>query len=280
MNYKIFKILHAAVPYGTIIGDYQALPYFFSALYDCLRSQRFHVLYLGAHTWNYRTSISLAILQSTNPRTVLSLHETSAEDIQQKYKPYTRRGIRRAERFGIKVERISSRCEVEEFYLLYLCAMKRNHAMAKYPKKFIYSIYDNIISKDRGDIFFAKFDNRNIAGIMILYSKNIAHYYFGGSLREYHKYQPNEALFHNAIIKAVEMKKSAFDFMGSDENDADLIHFKQKWGTVCHQTAHYTIVQNAFRHTLWNVGLRMLSSSWGTALTRLTQSLRSGQGRE
>src|SRR5215475_3690033 len=47
MNYKICKSLHAAIPYGTIIGDYQALPYFLAALDDFLRSQRFHVLHLG-----------------------------------------------------------------------------------------------------------------------------------------------------------------------------------------------------------------------------------------
>src|SRR6266540_7094589 len=97
--------------------------------------------------------------------------------------------------------------------------MKRNQAMAKYPKKFIYSIYDCIIAKGQGDIFFAKFDNKNIAVIMILYSKYIAHYYFGGSIKEYHKYQPNESLLHTAIVKAIAMKKSAFDFMGSDKND-------------------------------------------------------------
>jgi hypothetical protein len=280
MNYKIFKILYAAIPYGTIIGDYQALPDFFPTLYGFLRSQRLHVLHLGGSYPGFPHLNVPGHTPKYQPAHLLSLHDTSAEDIQQKYKPYTRRDIRRAERFGVKVEKISSRCEVEDFYLLYLCSMKRNHAMAKYPKKFIYSIYDCIIAKGHGDIFFAKFDNRNIAGIMILYSKNTAHYYFGGSIKEYHKYQPNEMLLHNAIIKAIEMKKSAFDFMGSDENDADLMRFKQKWGTVRHQTAHYTVVQNAFRHTLWNAGLHVLSSSWGTALTRFVQYLRSGKTRE
>jgi len=280
MDYKIFKILHAAIPYGTIIGDYQALPYFFPALYDFLRSQRLHVLYLGGAYPGLPPLDIPGYTPKYQPANVLLLHDASAADIQQKYKPYTRREIRRAERFGVKVEKISSRCEVEDFYLLYLCAMKRNQAMAKYPKKFIYNIYDYIITKGYGDIFFARFDSKNIAGVMVLYSKNIAHYYFGGSIKEYHKYQPNEMLLHNAITKAIEMKKLVFDFMGSDENDVALIHFKQKWGTVCHRTAHYNIVQNAFRHSLWNVGLRVLSSSWGTALTRLTQSLRLGQDRE
>src|SRR5262249_6919822 len=172
------------------------------------------------------------------------------------------------------------RYEIEDFYYLYLCSMQRNKAMAKYPKKFIYSIYDLIVSKGQGDIFFAKLDNRNIAGVMILYSRDIAHYYFGGSTKEHHKYQPNEVLLHTAIVSAIERQKLAFDFMGSDENDRDLIRFKQKWGTVRYQTAHYTIVQNAFRHALWNKGLRLLSSSWGAALTRLVQGLRTGNNRE
>jgi lipid II:glycine glycyltransferase (peptidoglycan interpeptide bridge formation enzyme) len=158
--------------------------------------------------------------------------------------------------------------------------MQRNQAMAKYPKKFIYSIYDFIIAKGQGDIFFAKLDSKNVAGVMILYSKDIAHYYFGGSTREYHKYQPNEALLHKAIVNAIEIRKSAFDFMGSDENDDDLIRFKQKWGTVRYQTAHYTLVQNALLHALWNSGLRLLSSSWGAALTRFIQGLRTGNDRE
>jgi len=69
-------------------------------------------------------------------------------------------------------------------------------------------IYDFIIAKGQGDIFFAKLDNKKIAGVMILYSKDIAHYYFGGSIKEYLKYQPNEALFHKAIVRAIELRKS------------------------------------------------------------------------
>ncbi len=273
MDYKIFKILYATIPYGTIIGDYQALPYFLPALYNFLRSQRLHVLHLGSAY----PGIPPLDISGQNPQYqplhLLSLQDTSEEDIQKKYKSYTRRGIRRAERFGIKVEKISDRCEIEDFYLLYLYAMGRNQAMARYPKRFIYSIYDTIITKGQGDIFFAKMNNKSVAGIMVLYSRNIAHYYFGGSITEYQKYQPNEAVFHEAILSAIRMKKSAFDFMGSDSHDVDLIHFKQKWGAVPHFTKHYTIVRNTFGHTLWNAGLRVLASPWGTALTRFIQRL-------
>jgi hypothetical protein len=280
INYKIFKILYAAIPYGTIVGNYQALPYFFPHLYDFLRSQKFHMLHLGG---SYPGVPQLDIpghIPKYQPVHLLSLQNMSAENIQRQYKSYTRRDIRRAERLGVKIETISSRFEVEDFYQLYLMAMKRNQAIAKYPKKLIHSIYDHIITTGQGDIFFAKLSNKNIAGIMVLYSKNIAHYYFGGSIQEYHRYQPNEALIHTAITKAMTMEKAIFDFMGSNENDVDLIRFKQKWGAVRHQTVHYTIVQNYPRYTLWNTGLRLLSSPWGAAFTRLVQGVRSGQGSE
>lgn len=108
---------------------------------------------------------------------------------------------------------------------------------------------------------------------MVLYSHDIAHYYFGGSIEEYQKYQPNEALLHHAIVQAKHRGKHVFDFMGSDAQDTALIHFKQKWGAAPHMTVHYTIEQNAFRHYLWSTGLRLLASPVGIACARLAQQL-------
>ena len=280
MDYRILKILYATIPYGTIIGDYKSLPYFLPALYNFLRSQRLHVLYLGG---SYPGVPHLDLPGQTpkyQPVHLLSLEDTSAEDIQKKYKPYARRGVHRAEKFGVKVERIANRQEIEDFYSLYLCAMQRNRAMAKYPKRFMYSIYDTVINQGKGDIFFAKLDEINIAGIMVLYSTSFAHYYFGGSRTAYLKYQPNELLFHKALVEAIRRKKCTFDFMGSDVNDVNLINFKQKWGAVPHLTRHYTIVQSAFCYAFWNAGMRLLSSSWGTSLTRLVQSYASSKDSE
>src|SRR5215510_13388519 len=79
MNYKIFKSLHAAIPYGTIIGDYQALPYFLAALDDFLRSQRFHVLHLGGSYPGFPYLDIPGHVAKYQPAHVLSLHEATAE---------------------------------------------------------------------------------------------------------------------------------------------------------------------------------------------------------
>ncbi len=275
INYPIIKILYASIPYGTIIGDYEALPDFSSGLADALRSQGIHLLYVGG---SYLGCPHLDLPDTSpicQPIHLLSLRGISQDDIWKTYKPYVRRDIRKAERAGVTVGSIGSRSEVEDFYLLYLCSMKRNNVPAKYPKKFMYSIYDRIIALGQGDIFFAKIEGKKIAGIMVLYSQDTAHYYFGGSLIEYQKYQPNEALLHTAISHAIAMELSVFDFMGSDAHDTGLIHFKEKWGAVSHMTPQYAIVQHPLRYALWNRARRLFASPAVAALIRGMQRFRS-----
>jgi lipid II:glycine glycyltransferase (peptidoglycan interpeptide bridge formation enzyme) len=280
MDYRLCRVLYATIPYGTIIGDYAALPHFLSALYPTLQAHKLHVMHLGGAYPNCPTLALPGYCPQQHPIHLLTLRGASLEEIQQQYKSYTRRDIRRAERFGIKVENIAYRGEIEDLYRLYLCSMQRNHAMVKYPKQFMYSIYDHVISQGQGDVFFATYDEKKIAGIMILSSHDMAHYYFGGSINEYQRYQPNEALLHHAIMHTRHRGKHVFDFMGSDAQDTALIRFKQKWGAAPHMTVHYTIELNAFRHSLWNAGLRVLSSPVGTACSRLARRLGSRKLRE
>jgi hypothetical protein len=268
MDYKVVRALYSSIPYGTIIGNYNALPEFLSYFHDFLSSQKIDILHLGC-SYPGLSCFHIAQYQSEEKHIhLLHLQQMSEECLWKGYKKYLRRDIRRAEKMKVKIEEICNRSEIEDFYQLYLCSMKRNKALVKYPKTFLYAIYDIIIAKGYGDIFFAKLGEKKIAGIMILYSQDISHYYFGGSQSEYHRYQPNEALLHKAICKSIELKKSIFDFMGSDPQDANLIHFKEKWGALPHPITHYTIVKNRFRSALWQAGLHMLSSSGGAALTR------------
>jgi hypothetical protein len=277
IDYKIIKILYSSIPYGTIIGDCNAIPEFLSYFEDFISSQNIDLIHMSG---SYPGLSPFNIPQcppEQNNIFLLSLHELTEGSLWKNYKKNVRRDIRRAGKLGVEVEEIQNRSEIEDFYDLYLCSMKRNKAMAKYPKTLFYAIYDLIINDNLGDIFFAKLGEKKIAGIMVLYSQDIAHYYFGGSRSEYHKYQPNEALLHRAFCKAIALKKSMFDLMGADSRDTNLIHFKEKWGALPHPMAHYTMVRNRFRSALWHAGLHILSSPAGTALTRCVQRFRPGE---
>jgi lipid II:glycine glycyltransferase (peptidoglycan interpeptide bridge formation enzyme) len=279
MDYKVVRVLYSSIPYGTIIGNYNALPEFLSCFHDFLSSQKIGVLRLGgAYPISNPFRIEQYPLEEKQIH-LLDIAGISEESLWKNYKKYLRRDIRKSENMGVKIEEIRDRSEIEDFYYLYLCSMKRNKSLAKYPKTFLYSIYDMIIAAGQGNIFFAKLEEEKIAGIMILYSQDIAHYYFGGSREEYHRYQPNEALLHKAVCKSIKLKKSIFDFMGSDPQDINLIHFKEKWGAVPRPITHYTIVKNRFCSAVWQAGLYMLAMPSVAALTRCIQSLRLAEGK-
>jgi hypothetical protein len=279
IDYKVVRVLYSSIPYGTIIGNYNALPEFLTCFHDFLSSQKIAILRLGgAYPKSNSFRIKKYPLKEQHIH-LLDIKEISEEYLWRNYKKYLRRDIRKSEKMGVKIEEIEDRSEIEDFYYLYLCSMKRNKALAKYPKTFLYAIYDMIIAAGQGDIFFAKLEEERIAGIMVLYSQDIAHYYFGGSQQEYHRYQPNEALLHKAICKSIKLKKSIFDFMGSDPQDSNLIHFKKKWGAVPHPIAHYTIVKNQFFSALWQAGLYMLATPSAAALTRCIQRLHWPEGK-
>ena len=56
--------------------------------------------------------------------------------------------------------------------------------------------------------------------------------------------------------------------MGSDTQDTNLVHFKEKWGALPHPITHYTILRNRFRSALWQAGLHILTSPGGATLAR------------
>lgn len=117
---------------------------------------------------------------------------------------------------------------MNHFYELYLALMKRHKTLAKYPIGLFYKIFDLFIP-DSAEIFFVKYGNEPIAGIVVIYSEETAYYFHGGSYTEYLHLRPNDFLFHNAIKIAKEKGKSCFDFMGLSKKMLSLIQFKEKW---------------------------------------------------
>src|SRR5262245_25628026 len=167
MDYRVVKVLYSSIPYGTIIGNYNVLPEFLSCFHNFLSSQKIDILRLGGA---YPISSSFRIEQYPLEEKfihLLDIKGISEEFLWKDYKKYFRHDNKKSEKMGVKIEEIRNRSEIEDFYYLYLCSMKRNKTLAKYPKTFLYSIYDMIIASGQGDIFFAKLKEEKIAGVMI-----------------------------------------------------------------------------------------------------------------
>lgn len=229
MGNRLFRIFYSLVPYGGFIGERKHIPQFVSLLRNWVRGEKIQrIQIVDLHIKNKQELPDFNCVESY--RHVLELEGKSADQIWKGYKDSLKRNIKAALRSDLVFEEIRSREQVDQFYHLYLDSMRRNKALIRYPIQLFQKIYDSLVP-EFSDMFFTKYHGRPIAGIVIIYSEETAHYFHGGSATEYLHLKPNDLLFHNAIKIAKEKGKSCFDFMGSSRNMLSLIQFKDKWGT-------------------------------------------------
>jgi len=206
-------------------------------------------------------------------RHFLQLEGKTRDQLWKGYKNGLRRNIKAAMKSELSFERISSREEIGQFYKLYLDSMSRNRALAKYPRQLFLKIYELLVP-NFCDVFFVKHQGRPIAGAIIIYSEDTAHYFHGGSSTACLHLRPNDLLFHRAIEIAKERNSSYFDFLGSDKRFASLIRFKEKWGTTREELFNFHKDLGSVRPFLFRTALGLAQTPLGSAIHRRLKSTR------
>jgi serine/alanine adding enzyme len=268
LNFKIFKILYASIPYGHLVGDKSYYSAFLELLENEIRRRGIDQVRLTESPFSESYPP-----ESFNPIsakcTLLDLRGVDKEKIWEDYKKNIRRDVRKAQKSGITIRGGDSREGIDIFYKLYLASMERNRAMAKYPLRWFETIYEMVAQKGLGAILLAELDRVVIAGTVLIYSPSSTHYFHNGSQYEYLKFCPNELLVHSSIENALERKISFFDFMGSDPNDLSLIRFKEKWGSQSMDLHTYVKDYHFFRCKVWESGKRLAGSRIGNWVLKL-----------
>jgi len=225
---RFFKVFYSLIPYGGFIGDREHIPEFLRLLNNWAGKEKIQRIQIVDVDIKKKHDLpDFKCVESY--RHLLELKDKSIDQIWKNYKDSLKRNIKTALKSDLYFEKIKSREEVELFYRLYLDSMRRNKALVKYPIQLFLKIYDLLVP-EFSDIFFAKYHNQPVAGMVVIYSDDAAHYFHGGSVTEYLHLRPNDFLFHNSIKIAKEKGKSCFDFMGSSKKMLSLIQFKEKWG--------------------------------------------------
>jgi hypothetical protein len=268
LNFKIFKVLYASIPYGNFIGEKLYFSNFMEILDMELRKKGIdQVRITDSPFWEpYPSSSFKSIVAKC---TLLDLRGFDKEKIWEGYKKNIRRDIRKAQRSGIKIRIEDSREGVHLFYKLYLASMERNRAMAKYPLGWFESIYEEMVRRRLGAFLFAELNHESIAGVVLIYSANSTHYFHNGSRYEFLKFCPNELLVHFSLERAIERGDSFFDFMGSDPHDLSLLRFKEKWGSQSMNIHTYVKDYHPFRCRVWELGKRLGSSRIGSVFLKI-----------
>jgi len=267
LNFKIFKILYASIPYGNLIGEKSHYPSFMELLEKEFRKRGIDQVRITKSPFlqSYQPDSFKSI---TAKCTLLDLRSFDKERILESHKKYVRRDIRKAQRSGITIRSGTSGEDAKIFYQLYLASMERNRAVAKYPFRWFEAIYEKMVESRLGIFLFAELNKTTIAGVVLINSATTTHYFHNGSKPQFLKFCPNELLVHSSLEKAIEKGNSFFDFMGSDPMDLSLIKFKEKWGSQSLDIHTYVKDYHPIRCKIWELGKRLGSSRIGSGLLK------------
>jgi len=271
---RFFRVFYSLIPYGGFIGDRGHIPEFLSLLNNWAKKEKIQRIQIVDTAIKKRQDLpDFNCVESY--RHLLELKDKSNDQIWKNYKDSLKRTIKTALKSELRFEKIKSKEEVNQFYQLYLTSMKRNQAMAKYPIELFHKIYDLLVP-EFSDIFFVKYHDQPIAGMVVIYSQKMAHYFHGGSETRYLYLRPNDLLFHQAIQIAKEKGKAYFDFLGSDKRFLSLIKFKDKWGTQKEELFNFQKDLGLVRPFLFKVAFSLVQTSFGSAIYRRLKSLHKG----
>ncbi len=130
----------------------------------------------------------------TQPRYVMQVDVGPDEDeIIAKFKSKWRYNVRLAERNGVTVSSESSREEIGTFYELLLETAERDGFKVR-ARSYFDDIYDLFIAAGRGGLFLASFEERPIAGAIVLTLGKRAWYVYGASSNEHREKMPNHLM--------------------------------------------------------------------------------------
>jgi len=268
LNFKIFKILYASIPYGNLIGEREHFSPFTEILENEFRKRKIDQVRITESPFSapYQLNSFKPLIAKCS---LLDLKRFDQDKIWEGYREEIRRAIRKAQKKGLYVKQATSRNEVKVFYRLYLSSMERNRAVAKYPLQWFYALYEILTQRGTADILFAvKGEEQYAAGVVLVHSTTSYHYLHNGSVGAYLESRPNDLLVDTIIQKGVKEGKTILDFMGSDRDDFSLIRFKEKWGSQSMDVYTYVKDYHPLRCKVWELGKKMGSSQLGSWLVK------------
>lgn len=171
---------------------------------------------------------------------ILNLDKTEDEILAQ-MKPKGRYNIQVAKKHGIVVERITGADVDENILNNFYAILQKTGARDEFgihPKYFYKNLLEIFGAQKMADLFLAKTpDGKTIAGIIVVYYKDTATYYYGASDYEHRNLMAPYLLQWEAICGARRRGMKYYDFLGiapegtrKDHPWAGVTEFKKKFG--------------------------------------------------
>jgi CelD/BcsL family acetyltransferase involved in cellulose biosynthesis len=143
-------------------------------------------------------------------------------------KSHVRRGINKARREGVTIERHTDRDGLARFYRLHN-STRRFQGVPTQSRRFILG-FEALFDAGLGFVLLARHNGRDIAAAVFFSAANILTYKFGASDRRFLSLRPNNLIFMEAIQWGCENDQHTLDFGRTDHENQGLRDFKITWG--------------------------------------------------
>ena len=143
-------------------------------------------------------------------------------------KSQVQRGIKKARREEVTIERAISRAALDDFYRLHV-QTRRRQGVPTQPRRFIRR-FETLFEDGLGFVLVARWQGKAIAGAVFLAFNGNLIYKYGASQQEHLGKRPNNLLFMEAIRWGCENGMRQLDFGRTDIDNDGLRAFKRAWG--------------------------------------------------
>jgi CelD/BcsL family acetyltransferase involved in cellulose biosynthesis len=143
-------------------------------------------------------------------------------------KSQVKRGIKKAVREGVTIERTTEVRALDEFYRLHV-ETRRHQGVPTQPRRFIRR-FEELFAEGLGFVLLARWQGKPISAAVFLAFNGTLIYKYGASAREHLPKRPNNLLFSEAIRWGCLNGMSRLDFGRTDVDNEGLRAFKRAWG--------------------------------------------------
>jgi len=230
---SIFGTRLVSVPYSVSAGILSDSPQAVEEMIIFAQAlvQKENVAFLEIREPNTNHPFPLSFSQRNSVSSFsLSLSSSADQVLSKLSKSSIRWGIKKAERSGLVCDHGNDQKHFNDFYRLFL-QTRKHRGVPGYPQAYLRELLHQFGENAR--IYIARYQEKPVAAIFLLYHRREVRYAFAGSLqdRALLQLQPYHLLFKEAIHHACAQGYTTFNFGGAatTTNDGGLYDFKRKW---------------------------------------------------
>ena len=142
-----------------------------------------------------------------------------------------RRGVRKAEQVGVKIDFDAGPESMRTFFTLH-CRTRRRHGLPPQPWRFFLNIQRHLLSLGRGFVATARLEGRALAAAVFLHDRRQALYKFGASDYESQQARPNNMMMWAAMRHCAERGLATLNLGRTSLSNEGLRRFKLGLGAV------------------------------------------------